>query len=208
MDRGTQQRVVRAAKDQRVDVGIEQRTQVLHQHLVRHFTFQPPFLDQRHEQRTGTCGDARMRVQLANGTLIRAALDRRTRANDANVVVARGGGGRLCTRLDDAGNGDRQLVREHRKRERRRRVTSDDDRLGFAAEQQRRDLSAVTLDSARAFAAVRNACRVAEIIDRFVRQNAPQRRHHGKTADAGIEDADGPRVAAPAGRLLAIVRLH
>src|SRR5262245_1252873 len=67
-----------------------------------------------------------------------------------------------------------------------------------------RELQRIALHGLRTLRAVRNACRVAEVDNRFVWQPIAERLDHGKPANAGIKNADGSRVAHAAGKS----RLH
>src|SRR5688572_3450304 len=73
---------------------------------------------------------------------------------------------------------------------RRRRVARDDDRLHPLVLEPGRDLARVAPHRIRAFGAVGDAGRIAEVDDALVRQLAHELPHDGETADARIEDAD------------------
>ncbi len=100
-------------------------------------------------------------IQCADGSLVGAAFDRGARPDDADVTVARGGGGGLRTGSDHAGDAHGHAFLQHRKRESGSGVASDDDALRFAFQKEGGDFQAVTLNRDRAFAAVGNAGGVA-----------------------------------------------
>ena len=47
--------------------------EIMRDHLIGHFIVEPTFLDQRHEQRTGPRGHARVHVERAQGMFVGAA---------------------------------------------------------------------------------------------------------------------------------------
>ena len=167
---------MRAAEDERIDCRRRASAGDIAAGSVGDFAFEPAFLDQRDEQRAGAGDDADFGVQLSDGALVGAALDRGAGADDADVAVARGGGGGLRAGSDDAGDADREVFFEDGQREGGGGVAGDDDGLGVSLEKKRGDLQAVTLHRGGAFSAVGDAGGVAEILDRFVRQAACARR--------------------------------
>src|SRR5688500_1931981 len=74
---------------------------------------------------------------------------------------------------------------------RRSGVARDHDGLDILRREIFGDLTTISADGVRALRAVRNARRIAEVDDSFVRQLTDDFPDHGQAADAGVEDANG-----------------
>ncbi len=68
-----QQRVMRAAEDERVDARVQQRPEITGDVLVGQRVVEQPFLDQRHEQRARRRADLQAGREFAQGAFVRPA---------------------------------------------------------------------------------------------------------------------------------------
>ena len=108
---------------------------------------------------------------------------------------SRGRDRRLGAGGHDAHDGHRRHLLDHVERERRCRVARDDDRLHVLVEQESDRAARVAAHRFGRLRAVRKARRVAEV-EEVLEGHAPRHRlEHREAADAGVEEADRPRVA-------------
>src|SRR5262249_2894542 len=125
----TDQRIVRAAEDDRVDTSVLQRRRVLTHRALRGLSVWIVAFDERHEPwtRDRDAGDARVeRVdELGAPPAVYSAL----RREQADATVARRLHGGMRLRRDDADHRHAQLLLQLRERGRGRGVARDDDQL-------------------------------------------------------------------------------
>ena len=192
-DRISQQWIMSAAEHESINPIGEERREILHDDLIGDGIFDPAFLDQRHEQWAGARGHAHLRVQTLQRAFVCSAVDCCPCPDDANVPGLRLRDRRTRAGKNDAGYRHGKRFLQFRQCQGRSGVARDHDSFRVFCQQHQCDFQAVTLDSRSAFAAVRNARGIAEIKDRFVRQERAQRADNGQSADAGIEDPDRSR---------------
>ena len=192
----TDQRVVRAAEDDRVDAGGLQRRGVLAHGRGRLLGERVVALDQRHEPRAGDRDDLGARVERSNELLVATAGDGRLRREQADPPVARRLHGRVRLGRDHADDRDAQLGLELRQGGGGGRVARDHDELDALRLEERADLAGEAADLVERPRPVREPRSVAEIDEILVRQRHEALVQHCQAAHARVEHADRPLVHA------------
>src|SRR3989441_9029427 len=129
--------------------------------------------------------------------------DRPRRPDHADSPRPRALHRRARARLDHADQRHRRALSQKVERLSADGVARDDQGLHPAREQIRQDLARVPAYRVRRLGAIRDACGVAEIDHRLVRQALEHRPRDGEPTDAGIEDAERSRVhGCGSGRLV------
>jgi hypothetical protein len=189
-DDAGQQRVVRAAQDHGVHVGLDQRVEVLVRHREELVTAGHPGLDELHEPRTHPRGQLDVWCR-GEGVVVRQRLGCGLGADHADPPTVRGGdraarGGQ--DHLDDRYVVPLPRVAEHG---RARGVAGDHQGLHALRDEVVEALQCVLAHLADGLGAVRLPRGVAEVDQRLVRQLVDHRPGHGQPAETGVEDADG-----------------
>ncbi len=185
-----EQRVVRAAEDQRVDAGLGQRVEVLVRDRDQLVAAGDPGLDEVDEPRAGPGRQLDVR-RRGERVLVGHRLGRGARADDADPAGAGGGdrpAGRGVDHLDDGDVVPLAGVAQHR---RARGVAGDDQCLDPLGVQVVEALQGVLADLADRLRTVGLAGGVAEVAHRLVGQLVDHRPRHGEAAETGVEDPDG-----------------
>ena len=190
------QRVVRAAENDRVDSGGLQRLGVLPHRGGRLLGERIVALDQRHQPRARDRNDLRARVERAHELLVAAAGDGGLRREQADPAIA----GRLHRRVrlgrDHTHDGDAQLGLELRQGGGGGRVAGDDDELDALRFQERADLAGEAPHFVERARPVRQPGAVAEVDEILMRQRDEALVQHRQAAHARVEHADRPLVHA------------
>ena len=191
-----QQRVVGAAKDQRVNAGVLQLLQILGNDELCHgvAVIEIAVLDQRHKHRAGARKDLHIGQHIADDRRVGAAAHRGGRADDADAVVAGRVHGGAGGGTHHAGVGHRQPGGLLRRIGRGHGPAGGDDELDIPAEQKAYILPRILHNDVPPAAAVRHAAGIAEIDDILTGQHAAQLAHGGQPAKAAVKYADGPCV--------------
>ena len=187
---GTDQRVVRAAEDDRVDSGRLQRLRVLTDGLDGSRAVRVVALDERHERRARDRHDLDAGVERAKQRDVPARGDRGFRREQADAAVARRLHGGVRLGRDHADDGNGELGLEIRQGSRGRGVARDDDQLDAVPLEPGSDLEREPPDLGQRARAVRESRCVAEIHEVLVRQRDEQLVQDGEPAHARVEDAD------------------
>ena len=190
------QRVVRAAEDDRVDAGGLQRRRVLAYRRCCLLGKRIVALDQRHEPRAHDRDHGHAGVERVHERLVAAARDGRLRREQADPAVARRLHGRVRLRRDHADDRHAQLRLQLRQRGRRRRVAGDDDELDALRLEEGADLAREAAHLRERTRPVRQPGAVAEIDEVLVRQGDEALVQHRQAADARVEHSDRPLVHA------------
>ena len=178
---------MRAAQHEHVHLRALQRRQILACDQLGGGMLEPPFLDERHEQRAGLAVDACIGAQRLDRALVRAA---RNGPGGADHTDRPRLGRCHCgarTRFDHADDGYSRALLQVAERVRGARIARDDHGFHAAIQQIREDLAAIAPHGIRRFRPVRHARGVAEIDHRLVREPLEQRARDGQAADPRVE---------------------
>ncbi len=154
-------------------------------------------LDVLDEDRAGRREELDVGAGLDDRSIVGAARDGRLGADQADPIVARGMHGGPNPRVDHPDDRDAVGVRHVGDRRHLDRVAGDHQHLDVAFGQVPRDLERERADLLERPRAVGEPAVVAEVQDRFVRQQVEDGAGDGEPADAGVEDADRPLIAHP-----------
>ena len=190
------ERVVRAAEDDRVHAGLLQRLGIranrvrdlLAERIVR--------LDERHEPRAGDRNDLRAGIERANELDVSPARDRRLRREETDPAVPRGEDSGVRLGREDADDGNRELALKIGERGCGRRVAGRDDELHALLLEVAGDLGREAPDLVQRPRPVRQPRAVAEVDEVLVREGDQALVQDGEPAHAGVEHADGAGVHA------------
>ena len=208
-DDRTEQRVVRAAEEQRVDprrrrqredeltarVALaEQRRQGVPDGGLDLGPGEQARLDHRHERRRGVLVDLDGRVLLLDRLEVGVRADRRRRGDDADPPDPGRQRGRGGARSDHAEDRQRVAPPGVGQGDRGRRVAGDHDGLDVALDEPVEGLAGEVEDLLVGPRPVRRPGVVAEIDGRFAGQTPDDLPEDRQPADPRVEDADGSRV--------------
>lgn len=145
---------------------------------------QPPFFDGGDKHRALAAGDTHLRGKGVDGHFVGFAADGAPCADDADMAVARRRDGSLRPGGDDARDRDVEALVQLWDGKGRSGVAGHDDHLRLLRQQHGADLSRVTLDGGAALSPVRDAGRIADVKDVFLREELAERGCDGQPADA------------------------
>src|SRR5215211_3002338 len=188
------QRVVRAAEDDRVDPGRLQRLRVVAHSIRRLGAERLVALDQRYEARAGDREEADAGVERVDELGIPAGGDRRLRRHQADPAVARREHGGVGLGRDHADDRDSELLLQLWERGRRRCVARRDDELDPLRFEEVPELARVAADLRKRARPVRQPRVVAEVDEVLVRHGHEALVQDSEAAHARVEDADRSRV--------------
>jgi hypothetical protein len=174
---------VRAAEDQRVDVGRDQGVEVLVGRGEQVVAPGDPRLDEVDEAGTGPGGQGDVGGRR-EGVVIRQGLGRGAGADDADPAVVRGGHGPAGGRQDHLDHGHVVPLAGVAQHGSTRGVAGDDQRLHAAGDEVVEALEGILADLGDRLRAVRLARGVAEVEQRLVGQLVDHRAGHGEPAEA------------------------
>ncbi len=189
LEERAQQRVVRAAEDDRVDAGLLERRGVV-AHGGEELLGPGVPLDQRDEARTGDLGHGHARVERVDDVGVAAARDGSLGGEDADAAVARRLHGGMGLGREDADDRHGELLLEERKRDGGGGVAGGGDELHALALEVGAELERERLHLVRGARAVGAARAVAEVDEVLGRQRDEALVENGEPARAGVEDAD------------------
>src|SRR6266508_3585675 len=191
-DRRGEERVVRAAEDERIDGRLAHRREVAADDPLDDLVARvgPALLGEGDEERAGARGDEGVRALAPDRRLVRAARDRPLRADDADPPRARGAHRDARAGLDDAEDRHRELGAERGERDGGGGVARDHEDVDAVAREEARVAERVLRDGLRRLRAVGHAGGVAEVERVGGRERVEDGALHGEAADAGVEDAD------------------
>ncbi len=190
MNRVGKQRIVRAAKDDRVDIDVREWLQVSPGGKCGDLASDPTLFGERHEQGSRSSKHLHRLAFTVNCTLVRAGRNRARRREDADAP----GPGRLDpgarTRLNDPDNRNVEARLELVERDSARRIARNDQQLDVEAQQALGASDGVLDHSPGAARPVWNPRRIAKI-DQVLRGQCPANgAGHRKATQARVEDSN------------------
>jgi fermentation-respiration switch protein FrsA (DUF1100 family) len=216
----TDERIVRAPENDRVNPGLLQRGGVRANGLGGLGAERRLALDQRHESRAGHGHEGDARVERVHQLGVAAGGHGRLGREQPDPAVARRLYGRMGLGRDHADHRKRHLLLQLPERGRGGGVAGDEDQLDILGFEECRDLARKAANLRQRTRAVRQAGVIAEVEEVLVRHRHEALVEDGKTAHTRVEDADRPPVhggdstalpgdvyVAGVGRLLAVVVL-
>ena len=186
-----QQRIVRASQNQRVDAHFCQCAEVFVNNQSCHVVINPPFLDERHEERTGPRVNHQSGRQSIDCTLVCTGGNRARCADDAYGAAVGCAHGGSRTGFDDADDRHGNDFTKMRQGVRRGGITGDHDELDPFAGKPLRDLGRVLPHGIGALGSIRHSSRVSEINKRLVRQARLQRTDDRQATQSRIKHTNG-----------------
>jgi len=195
VDRRGDERVVGAPQHDRVDPALDDGLEITSRDLFELGSVYDAAFDHGHELGAGLLVDLDSRVQGVDCTPVRAARCRQRRGENSDAPVARLLDRGPGPRLDDPNDRhlERSLCRPQCRS--RRRVARDHDQLHVHADKVVYDLESEPTDLGEVTYPVRYPRRVSEVHRILVGQTILDLRKHRQTADARIENANGPLIA-------------
>ena len=184
------QRVVRAAEHDGVDLCLLQRRGGLAHRGDGRLAEGVVALDQRHELGAGDGDDGDAGIERPDQRLVAAAGDGRLGREQADATVARGAHGGVRLGLDHAEHRHRQRPLQVGQRRGGRRVAGSDDELDALALEVAGDLAREAADLVERPRAVRQAGAVAEVDEVLVRHRDQALVKDGEPTGTGVEHAD------------------
>ena len=188
------ERVVRASQYQGIDIGQGGVAQVSGNDIVADGIFEEAFLNHGHQQRGSQRVQINGRVQVIDFFLIHVGIHRLLSADEAHATarirpaqVRHNGVNHVQHPRFAAHVLAHQLVGGGRGR-----VAGNHNQLAVLAQQQVADFDGIGLNGGRAFVAVGQMGRIAEVHDALVGQPPGHGPRHREAANAGVEHANGP----------------
>ncbi len=194
LESGTDQRVVRAPEDDRVDVRLLERRGVLAHGFRQLLAEDVVALDERDEPRACHGEQLGARIERADELEVSPTRHRRLGREQADPAIARCEDRGMRLGGEDADHGDGQTALEIRERGRGRRVARGHDELHALRLEVAGDLAREAADFVERPRAVRESRAVAEVHEVLVRQRDETLVENGQTAHPGVEHADGARI--------------
>ena len=188
------ERVVRAAEDDGVDVGLLERRGVLAHGRGDLLAEEVVALDQRDEPRACDRDDLRPRVERVDELRIAAARDGRLGREQPDPAVPRREHRGVRLGGENADDGNCELPLQVGKRRSGRGVAGGDDELDALLLEVAGDLGGEPPDLVERARPVRQPRTVAEVDEVLVRERDEALVQDGETAHARVEDADRPGI--------------
>ena len=197
-----QQRVVRAAKDDGVNLRVEmhQLVDALLHEIVGTGGVGLVVLYQRHPERTGDTADDDVREQLLDFHVVALALDGTLSSQDAYMAALGQRTYHLGRRADDAKDAAvgipswQVVLLDGAQGLGRRRVTAEDDQMAPLLEESLHGLARKLIDDIEGTRTVRRTGIVAEVQVVVLGKQLADAVQDGQSAIAAVEDADRPRL--------------
>ena len=188
------QRVMRAAEDDRVDTCLFQRCRILAHCFLRLLAVRVVPFNERHETGARDREELDACIECVDQLRVAAGVDGALRREQADPPVARSLHGRMHLRRQHGDDRNSKRLLQLRQRGRGRGVASDDDQLHILRLEEETDLArepAYLLEPPRA---VWEARMIAEINEVLMRHRDKALVEDREPADARVEYADGPRI--------------